>query len=94
MAAIVKENPNVDVVNSSVGATGFSPALNQGRIFINLKPRAERTTHLVTLATTTEIRCDYIVTGALLRAFTCSRLFSGGQDLPIHTGICSTISRP
>jgi HAE1 family hydrophobic/amphiphilic exporter-1 len=43
VAAIVKENPNVDVVNSSVGATGFSPALNQGRIFINLKPRNQRT---------------------------------------------------
>ncbi len=43
VAAIVKENPNVDVVNSSVGATGFSPALNQGRIFINLKPRGQRT---------------------------------------------------
>jgi HAE1 family hydrophobic/amphiphilic exporter-1 len=43
VAAIVKENPNVDVVNSSVGATGFSPALNQGRIFINLKPREQRT---------------------------------------------------
>src|SRR6266403_1874340 len=43
VATIVKENPNVDVVNSSVGATGFSPALNQGRIFINLKPRDQRT---------------------------------------------------
>jgi hydrophobic/amphiphilic exporter-1 (mainly G- bacteria), HAE1 family len=43
VAAIVKENPNVEVVNSTVGATGFSPALNQGRIFINLKPRDQRT---------------------------------------------------
>jgi len=43
VAAIIKENPNVDVANSSVGATGFSPAPNQGRIFINLKPRDQRT---------------------------------------------------
>jgi hydrophobic/amphiphilic exporter-1 (mainly G- bacteria), HAE1 family len=43
VAAIIKENPNVEVVNSTVGATGFSPALNQGRIFINLKPRNQRT---------------------------------------------------
>jgi HAE1 family hydrophobic/amphiphilic exporter-1 len=42
-AAIVKANPNVQDVNSFVGATGFSPALNNGRMFISLKPRDERT---------------------------------------------------
>jgi HAE1 family hydrophobic/amphiphilic exporter-1 len=42
VAEIVKANPNIDVVNSSTGATGFSPATNQGRIFINLKPRNAR----------------------------------------------------
>jgi HAE1 family hydrophobic/amphiphilic exporter-1 len=42
VAAVVKQNPNVDVVNSSTGATGFSPATNQGRLFINLKPRDKR----------------------------------------------------
>ena len=42
-AAIVKANPNVDNVNSFVGATGFSPALNTGRMFIALKPLGERT---------------------------------------------------
>jgi HAE1 family hydrophobic/amphiphilic exporter-1 len=41
-AAIVKANPNVDNVNSFVGATGFSPALNTGRMFIALKPLGER----------------------------------------------------
>jgi len=41
-AAIVKANPNVDNVNSFVGATGFSPALNTGRMFIALKPLSER----------------------------------------------------
>jgi hydrophobe/amphiphile efflux-1 (HAE1) family protein len=41
-AAIVKANPNVDNVNSFVGATGFSPALNNGRMFIALKPLGER----------------------------------------------------
>jgi len=43
VAAIVKANPDVADVNSFVGATGFSPALNQGRMFIALKPRNERT---------------------------------------------------
>jgi hydrophobic/amphiphilic exporter-1 (mainly G- bacteria), HAE1 family len=42
IAAVVQENPNIAVVNSSVGATGFSPATNQGRLFINLKPRDQR----------------------------------------------------
>jgi HAE1 family hydrophobic/amphiphilic exporter-1 len=42
-AAIVKANPNVADVNSFVGATGFSPALNTGRMFIALKPLDHRT---------------------------------------------------
>jgi HAE1 family hydrophobic/amphiphilic exporter-1 len=42
VAAIIKANPNVAVANSSAGATGFSPATNQGRVFINLKPRDQR----------------------------------------------------
>jgi HAE1 family hydrophobic/amphiphilic exporter-1 len=42
-AAIVKANPNVQDVNSFVGATGFSPALNNGRMFFSLKPLGERT---------------------------------------------------
>jgi HAE1 family hydrophobic/amphiphilic exporter-1 len=42
VAAIIKANPNVAVVNSTVGANGFSPATNQGRIFINLRQRHQR----------------------------------------------------
>jgi HAE1 family hydrophobic/amphiphilic exporter-1 len=42
-AAIVKANPNVADINSFVGATGFSPALNTGRMFIALKPIGQRT---------------------------------------------------
>src|SRR5579862_1962417 len=41
-AQIIKDDPNVSDVNSFVGATGFSPALNNGRLFIQLKPRSER----------------------------------------------------
>ena len=41
-AAIVKANPNVQDINSFIGATGFSPALNTGRMFIALKPLSER----------------------------------------------------
>ncbi len=42
LAAIVKADVNVQDVNSFVGATGFSPALNNGRLFITLKPRDQR----------------------------------------------------
>jgi len=42
VAQIIKDDPNVSDVNSFIGATGFSPALNNGRLFIQLKPRNER----------------------------------------------------
>jgi HAE1 family hydrophobic/amphiphilic exporter-1 len=41
-AAIVQEDPNVDGFMSSVGAGGRSGTVNQGRLFIHLKPRDER----------------------------------------------------
>src|SRR5271154_3138805 len=41
-AAIVKADPAVEDINSFIGATGFSPALNNGRMFITLKPLDER----------------------------------------------------
>jgi HAE1 family hydrophobic/amphiphilic exporter-1 len=40
--ALIKANPYVNAYNSSVGATGFSPTVNSGRMFLQLKPRAER----------------------------------------------------
>jgi HAE1 family hydrophobic/amphiphilic exporter-1 len=43
VAAIVSADPAVDVVNSSVGASGSSPTLNQGKLFIGLKPFDQRT---------------------------------------------------
>jgi hydrophobe/amphiphile efflux-1 (HAE1) family protein len=42
IAQIIKANPNVKNVTATVGATGFSPALNNGRYFIELVPRGER----------------------------------------------------
>lgn len=42
LAAIVKEDPNVEAFMSSIGASGISVANNQGRMFIRLKPRSER----------------------------------------------------
>ncbi|HXY29379.1 MAG TPA: efflux RND transporter permease subunit [Gemmatimonadaceae bacterium] len=42
IAAIVQEDPNVEGFMSSIGAGGRSPTINQGRLFINLKPRAQR----------------------------------------------------
>jgi HAE1 family hydrophobic/amphiphilic exporter-1 len=42
VADIVRQNPNVESVMSSVGAGGPSPSLNIGRIFVVLKPRGER----------------------------------------------------
>jgi hydrophobic/amphiphilic exporter-1 (mainly G- bacteria), HAE1 family len=42
VASIIAENPNVDAAMSFVGATGFSPSLNLGRITITLKPFDQR----------------------------------------------------
>jgi len=41
-AAIVQADPAVDGVGSSVGGTAWSGTVNNGRLFISLKPRAER----------------------------------------------------
>ena len=41
-AAIVQEDPNVEGFMSSVGAGGRSASVNQGRLFIHLKPRDQR----------------------------------------------------
>ncbi|HEV8124738.1 MAG TPA: efflux RND transporter permease subunit [Gemmatimonadales bacterium] len=41
-AAIVQADPNVDGFTSSVGAGGRSATINQGRLFIHLKPRSGR----------------------------------------------------
>jgi HAE1 family hydrophobic/amphiphilic exporter-1 len=41
-ARIVHGNPAVDNFMSAIGASGFSPTANTGRMFIRLKPRAER----------------------------------------------------
>jgi HAE1 family hydrophobic/amphiphilic exporter-1 len=41
--AIVRENPNVETVNSTVGAVGSSTSVNVGRLFLGLKPRDQRT---------------------------------------------------
>jgi hydrophobic/amphiphilic exporter-1 (mainly G- bacteria), HAE1 family len=42
IADIVRRDPNVHGVMSFIGATGFNPSLNRGRMFITLKPREER----------------------------------------------------
>ena len=42
VANIIAENPNVAAAMSFVGATGFSPSLNLGRITITLKPFDQR----------------------------------------------------
>ena len=42
VAKIVREDPTVAYVNSSVGPSGANAAANAGRMFIALKPRAER----------------------------------------------------
>jgi hydrophobe/amphiphile efflux-1 (HAE1) family protein len=46
---ILVNDPSVDAVASSVGAGGFTSSVNQGRMFINLKPRS------VTGETTAEV---------------------------------------
>ena len=42
VADIVRQDPNVEAVMSFIGASGFSPSLNVGRMTITLKPFAER----------------------------------------------------
>ncbi|ARV59573.1 acriflavine resistance protein B [Nostocales cyanobacterium HT-58-2] len=42
LANIVRRDPNVEAVNSSVGAGGPNATANSGRIFLKLKPRSER----------------------------------------------------
>ncbi|HEU4586657.1 MAG TPA: efflux RND transporter permease subunit, partial [Gemmatimonadaceae bacterium] len=42
VAAIVQADPNVEDFMSSVGAGGRNTTVNQGRIFMHLKPRSER----------------------------------------------------
>lgn len=42
LAAVVKENPNVEAFMSSVGPSGPNISGNSGRIFIRLKPHSER----------------------------------------------------
>ena len=39
---IIRRNPNIDAINSTVGAGGPNASANAGRIFIRLKPRHER----------------------------------------------------
>ena len=42
VAEIISKDPNVEAAMSFIGATGFSPSLNVGRITITLKPFNER----------------------------------------------------
>jgi hydrophobic/amphiphilic exporter-1 (mainly G- bacteria), HAE1 family len=42
LAAVIRDDPNVTAYSSSIGASGFSAAGNQGRIFIHLKDRGDR----------------------------------------------------
>jgi HAE1 family hydrophobic/amphiphilic exporter-1 len=43
VAAIVQQDQNVAGFMSAVGASGRTPTINQGRLFIRLKPQGERT---------------------------------------------------
>jgi hydrophobic/amphiphilic exporter-1 (mainly G- bacteria), HAE1 family len=39
---IIRKDPNIAAINSTVGASGPNPSVNSGRITIRLKPRSER----------------------------------------------------
>jgi multidrug efflux pump subunit AcrB len=41
-ASVVEADPAVAGVGSSIGVSSFNPSLNQGRLFISLKPRSQR----------------------------------------------------
>jgi HAE1 family hydrophobic/amphiphilic exporter-1 len=42
VAAIIRKDPAVEQLMSSIGASGSSSTLNTGRVFVKLKPRSER----------------------------------------------------
>ena len=42
VAEIIRQDPNVEALMASIGATSFNPSLNVGRITIALKPRSQR----------------------------------------------------
>jgi hydrophobic/amphiphilic exporter-1 (mainly G- bacteria), HAE1 family len=42
VADIIRQDPNVEAVMSFIGASGFSPSINVGRITITLKPFGQR----------------------------------------------------
>lgn len=42
IAAIIRKDPNIEGVNSTVGAGGPNASANTGRVFIRLKPRHDR----------------------------------------------------
>ncbi|WP_376087955.1 efflux RND transporter permease subunit [Roseomonas sp. CCTCC AB2023176] len=42
LVEVLKRSPYVDTVVSNLGATGGSVSINQGRLFVQLKPRSER----------------------------------------------------
>jgi HAE1 family hydrophobic/amphiphilic exporter-1 len=42
VAELLRQDPGVDYINSTVGAGGPNPTNNNGRLFIALKPRSER----------------------------------------------------
>ena len=46
IAAIVLQDPNADAFMSAIGAGGSTSSINQGRMFIRLKPRSERKLHV------------------------------------------------
>lgn len=50
LAALLKEDPAVEFVNSTVGATGIIATTNNGRLFIGLKPRNQRDAAPVVIA--------------------------------------------
>ncbi|WGS02075.1 efflux RND transporter permease subunit [Bradyrhizobium sp. ISRA443] len=49
-AAIVKADPAVASVGSSIGTSTFNPSINQGRLFISLKPLSERKLSIARIA--------------------------------------------
>lgn len=42
VADIIRQDPNIEAINSTVGASGPNAAVNNGRITIRLKPRSQR----------------------------------------------------
>ena len=78
-AAVIEADPAVAGVASSIGTSGFSSSMNQGTMFVSLKPLSERTTTVAQLIDRLRPRLARIV-GLTVFMASVSDLHVGGRQ--------------